>query len=168
MHPTMLYWSLYLHWMSICKIPWSEITTNKFMELELAEATTAHSTYILYSSCHNEWKFSWIQLSGICVPSLKKALSVSWAPPHLSETSPVLPFKSFHCLSDWWWPFLILALSNPRDQEDHRLNASSFNATFLQVTDDVTSLALCPQACLKLLNILQQTSHSSSILPNSK
>ena len=31
------------------------------------------------------------------------------APPRLSEVSPTLPLKQFHCSSDWRWPSLVLS-----------------------------------------------------------
>ena len=150
----MLYWSLYLHWMSICKIPWSEILFFYFYGT--GTSRSHHSTQHI----HTVLKLpQWMKVHFSSVVSVCHHSKRPYQYHELHPISQKLPH-------DWWWPFL--ALSNSRDQEDHWLNASSFNATFLQVTDGVMSLALCLHICLKILNILQQTSHSSSILPSSK
>ena len=61
----------------------------------------------------------------------------TYTPPHLSEVSPMLPLKRFQCsLTD----------DGPLSSFQGRLsNASSFNASLLQVISGVMSLALCPQ-----------------------
>ena len=76
------------------------------MELELAEATTAHSTYILYFSCHSEWNFNSAQWY-LCAITQKGLISIMSSTPSLRNLFSV----AFEIIPMFVW--LMMTLSIP-------------------------------------------------------
>ena len=92
------YWLPLSLWLSLC-LPLSVSSPCHCLSVTLCLCLSL-------SVCHSQ--------SGAVVAVQFKMVSMHseklvCTPPHLSEVSPVSPLKLFQCLSDWWWPSLILS-----------------------------------------------------------